>query len=185
MPSRSAFHRFINKNPRAKKVYESIPHYRERTDPEILKERIKERIKNKNKELFSDRRARLPGFPKIEPFKSLYEVREYFKGSEIVCLICGKKYKKLGIHLRRIHGADPDVYRHKYSIPWTYGLCGNETSSSHSGAINRRIDGGFMPDEKHGDDHKKMVKAQRRKTPIIERNIFGRFKSNAEIDGDQ
>ena len=78
------------------------------------------------------RRAVLPGFPVEFKFTNYSDLSEYFGGSRITCLRCGKEYRTLGVHLKSIHGIEPDEYRDMYGIPWTYGLSCAATSSLHS-----------------------------------------------------
>ncbi len=66
----------------------------------------------------------MPGYPKTDKFETDEEVEAYFSGDKIQCLLCGKWYKELSLHLRRIHDVTPDDYREKYGIPWKQGLTG-------------------------------------------------------------
>lgn len=44
-------------------------------------------------------------------------VNEAFRDKEIICLVCNKSFKMLGIHLTRIHGMRAAEYRAKFGIP--------------------------------------------------------------------
>lgn len=68
------------------------------------------------------------GYPRCEPFKTRSEIDEYVSGDEIECLLCGRAFKNLGIHLKRIHQMYADDYRFRYNIPAHYGLVGKSTS---------------------------------------------------------
>ena len=57
-----------------------------------------------------------------KPFDTIQEVDDYLSGDKIRCLICGRKYKALGIHISQKHRMDVDDYRSRFGIPWTYGL---------------------------------------------------------------
>jgi len=85
------------------------------------------------------RRKVLPGFPVERPFETPEELDEYFGGNKIVCLLCGKTYRTLGVHLKTIHGMEPDEYRKLYGIPWTYGLSCAETSILHAEDAKEKI----------------------------------------------
>jgi hypothetical protein len=88
------------------------------------------------------RRRCRPGFPKEFVFSSYSDLQNYFSGDCIQCLRCGKSFRALGIHLKSIHGIDPDEYREMYGIPWTYGLDCNETTNIRSEiAVERGIGG--------------------------------------------
>ncbi|MDB5531580.1 MAG: hypothetical protein JWR51_4683 [Devosia sp.] len=55
-------------------------------------------------------------------FQTKEELEHYLGQPRIECLECGRRLKKLGVHLRAIHGVDPDDYREKHGIPYTVGL---------------------------------------------------------------
>ncbi len=75
------------------------------------------------------RKARvvLPGFPREGKFQTKEEVDSYFSGDRIQCLLCGKWYRQLGIHLGRIHDVHVDEYREMYGLPWSRGLSCRDT----------------------------------------------------------
>ena len=78
------------------------------------------------------RRVVLPGYPVDgRPF-TLLEVESYFKGDRLVCLRCGKPYRKLGVHLLKIHALSVDDYRGLYGLPWREGLAGEHCKELHS-----------------------------------------------------
>lgn len=78
------------------------------------------------------RRVVLPGYPvDARPF-TLAEVESYFQGDRIVCLRCGKPYRKLGVHLLNIHAMSVDDYRALYGLPWREGLAGEHCKELHS-----------------------------------------------------
>lgn len=102
---------------------------------------------------FARRRMVLPGFPINKPFESINDVREYLGGDRIACLLCGKNYKSIGVHLLKIHDITADKYREKYKIPWTYALASRETSAIHREIMAKRIEKGFMiPAQYRGTD---------------------------------
>jgi hypothetical protein len=101
---------------------------------------------------FNDKRARgrvLPGFPIEEKFLTPESLAEYFGGATIVCLQCGKRYRTLGVHLKTIHGMEPDEYREIYGIPWTYGLSCAETSALHADDAKEKIAAGIFEPGKY------------------------------------
>lgn len=106
------------------------------------------------------RRRVLPGFPVEEPFHTPEELAAYFGGSYIVCLRCGKKYRKLGLHLLGVHEMDPDEYRKIYGIPWSYGLdCAETTEICAENMRNMIEDGTVVPP---CDIYKKAITAARK-----------------------
>lgn len=70
----------------------------------------------------------LSGYPKSEPFECREEIERYLAADEIACLLCGKPYKMLALHLKRIHQIDAGDYRWRYNIPAHFGLVGKSTS---------------------------------------------------------
>lgn len=112
------------------------------------------------------RRKVLAGFPIEEPFKTIEAIREYLAGDKLVCLLCGKSYKKIGTHIQRIHGMTVDLYKQKYKIPWTYGLVCKETHKNYSNAIRKRMNEGWIPPMKFGIEHDQMINAEKRKCPF-------------------
>jgi hypothetical protein len=116
-----------------------------------------EKIKNNRKKI-------LPGYPITIPFNSIDDVREYISKDRITCLLCGKTYKKLGNHLLAIHETTVDEYRNFYHIPWTYGLLCPSSEQAYSKAILKRIDEGFIPPMKVGEEQiNKLAKSFKRK----------------------
>lgn len=74
------------------------------------------------------RRARLPldGFPTEGQFQSQAEVTAYFSGDKITCLLCGRAFKQLHVHLGSIHGVSENEYKTRYGLPFRTGLnCAN------------------------------------------------------------
>lgn len=61
-------------------------------------------------------------FPVRRALRTPEEVRAYFTGDEIVCLICGRRMSRLSRHLRSAHKIGPEEYRHRYGLPWGRGL---------------------------------------------------------------
>lgn len=110
------------------------------------------------------RRAALPGFPIETPFNSIEEVRDYLSAEKIVCLICGKSYKSLGVHLS-VHEVTVDEYHQRYNIPWTYGLVCLPTAGLLSSAVTRRMEEGWIPNTQTADEFKNTIlKTPKRKT---------------------
>ncbi len=85
-------------------------------------------------------------FPWNGKFMTKTEIDDYLAGNKIQCLLCGKWFKIISSHLKRIHDIDSDEYREKYGLPWKHGLCGKEVSLKLSTAMNERRKNGFLPD---------------------------------------
>lgn len=55
----------------------------------------------------------------------------------IACLICGRRFKFLPVHLIRGHGVSVDSYREQYQIPAGQPLCSADYSAAHAEKIRR------------------------------------------------
>jgi hypothetical protein len=120
---------------------------------------------SRNARKFAARRRIEPGFPITTPFNTVEEMREYFSGDRILCLLCGKAYRVIGIHLLKIHNITPDEYRERYRIPWGYGLCSEEASSLKEKIIKRRMEEGWLPPFKSGAELADIQSKSKRETP--------------------
>ncbi len=110
----------------------------------VMRQKAKGSRPKRNAERRAARRLVLPGFP-IEPTKfSKAEIDQYFSGDRIQCLVCGKTYRRLALHLA-IHSLTEDDYRELYGLPWRRGLCGTDAFQAYSAAVKLRIEEGFMP----------------------------------------
>lgn len=87
-------------------------------------------------------RRPLPGFPIEEPFTSRAGVDEYLSGERITCLRCGRKLKRLGGHLKTVHGWTTEEYKMFYQLPLSSGrgLCSAPTRAAYSAALKGRSD---------------------------------------------
>jgi len=56
------------------------------------------------------------------------------------CLLCGKDYIALGVHLRHKHAVDPDDYRDEFGILRTTPLVDDDLSTHLSAAAHRRLE---------------------------------------------
>ena len=70
----------------------------------------------------SVRGASSRSFPVRKPFVTPEEVRAYFAGGEIPCLLCGRTMRRLDRHLRLAHRISANQYRQRYGLPWGRGL---------------------------------------------------------------
>ena len=120
-----------------------------------------------NKRQYYARRKVLPGYPVEEPFTNVDSVKEYLSGDRIICLLCGKPYRRIGTHIQIVHDITVDEYKQKYNIPWTYGLiCDDSSQLYRDAAIERIKNGEFVLPLKYGEVHKKMVTKKRRSCPF-------------------
>lgn len=126
----------------------------------------------------------MPGFPVETKFTTPEALADYFgDGNSITCLRCGQKYRKLGLHLLKIHEMEPDEYRAIYGIPWTYGLDCSETTEIASENMRSRIaNGDIVPPR---DLYKKAIAAARKPRQPVRDVLTARnlAKMNAGKDG--
>jgi len=103
------------------------------------------------------------------------DIKKYFEGDTVQCLICFKWYKSLCSHLR-VHDITVDQYKTKFGLPFSKGLCGNTVSNNfRENAKRLRMEGkiltGIISEEHAQKVHKT---GHRRITPAhsIDRGIF-------------
>ncbi len=91
-------------------------------------------------------RIALPGYPRQGKIETKEEVEVYFSGDKIQCLLCGKWYKQLAVHLSLIHGVRVDEYRERYGLPWSRGLSCRDTKNKRSRLARRlMLEGKITP----------------------------------------
>lgn len=73
----------------------------------------------------------LPGYPWDGRFTYL-EAKAYLDHIELTCLLCGKPYRNLGIHLTRIHQVHNKDYKRRYGLLLLSALTGTETRTAQS-----------------------------------------------------
>ena len=92
----------------------------------------------RNMERRAARRHTLPGYPVEAGQMSKEEIDAYFGGDKITCLMCGKSYRSLGLHLPRIHGMTADDYRQRFGLPWRRGLTSATSNAAYSAPSRKR-----------------------------------------------
>lgn len=96
--------------------------------------------RNKKQEARRDaRREVLPGFPWEGRFETREDVDDYLSEGKILCLLCGKRYIKLGCHLRSIHDTNYEQYHERYGIPFKVGLATKDFRDSMSEMVKSRL----------------------------------------------
>jgi len=114
---------------------------------------------------FSNSRLVLIGFPYTEKFQTTEELHQYFQGDKLQCLLCGKPYKSLATHLKRVHGMSGDQYREQYGIPWCRGLTCEVTQNNNQNKAKHRMNSGnFIPGMSHktAEEKNKLWRTKRR-----------------------
>jgi hypothetical protein len=112
------------------------------------------------------RRQILDGFPVTPRNLSLEEITAYFSGDVIQCLLCGKKYKSLGVHIKSIHELSQDEYKEMYGLFWRRGLTSKDCHEAISDIVSKRIEENGPPIhritlEEQRKKHRPMTSAHR------------------------
>ena len=110
----------------------------------------------------------LPGFPWDGKFSSFKELKEYFNEDRLTCLLCGRNYGNLGIHISQGHGVTIDEYRQQFGIPWTYGLAGKTFREKLSKHITVLRETGKVPHSPAPGHIKKIIKLSQERRPLVE-----------------
>lgn len=66
------------------------------------------------------------------------QIESYFSGDTIICLMCGKNYRNVGIHLSAVHQMTPREYKDRYGLPYSRGLISDESKAVKS-SVGKRI----------------------------------------------
>lgn len=76
------------------------------------------------------------------------QLEAYLSGDKIECLICGKKYKMLGIHVSQTHKMPTEEYKKKFNIPLTRALSTKADLEKRSAQTKSRHEKGELSIEK-------------------------------------
>lgn len=133
----------------------------------------------RNLERREKRRRVLAGYP-VEPRQfDASEVAAYFSGDRITCLLCGKTYRSLGVHLKHIHAMDEDAYRERYGLPYRRGLTSNAAHDCYAQSISEdRIERlKLLGDENRGKAVEAILNRGVRKTKLTIERAAARIKA--------
>ena len=86
----------------------------------------------------------LPGYPVKKPFQTMEELETYFAQDGLPCLLCGRTYLALHLHLNKTHEMALDDYRARYGIPWTRGLVAKSLGDTFSANMKQRHQDGLI-----------------------------------------
>lgn len=86
----------------------------------------------------------LNGFPSDVYFTSVAQIEEYLSAPKLTCLLCGRQYKVLGMHIVVSHEVTLDYYRERYGLPYTKGLAIKEIKDLCSIRMKEKQDSGIV-----------------------------------------
>jgi hypothetical protein len=101
-----------------------------------------------------------------DPFRTRAELEAYFDDDKLACLICGKRFANLGLHVSATHKISGDAYRERFGIPWTYGLAGKafrEKSARRFRELREEGRLALAPSEEHIKTLREAASKKRRK----------------------
>jgi ATP/maltotriose-dependent transcriptional regulator MalT len=58
----------------------------------------------------------------LSRFRTRAQVDRYFGGATIVCLLCGRRFRRLASHVTRKHALSAADYKRLFGLPWSRGL---------------------------------------------------------------
>lgn len=124
------------------------------------------------------RRKALPGFPIPPHDMSDEEIRKYFGNDKVECLLCGRRFLRLGQHLS-IHEITDEQYKIRYGLPFGSSLLSYDERIRHGEIAGR--DNAFMDDMRTlaspPTTHRTSA-VQRRKTAILAATLDVRGSNN-------
>jgi hypothetical protein len=71
-------------------------------------------------------------------FHTRQQVERYFNSETIECLLCGRRFRRLGQHLAAKHDMRADDYRRRFGLPWSRGLTSAASRSASGWNPERR-----------------------------------------------
>ena len=107
------------------------------------------------------------GFPWTGKFTEVVQLKKYFAAEKLQCLLCGREYGNLGLHVTRGHKVSHDDYKARFGIPWTYGLAGASFKAVSSKRFKKMIKQGKI--KKPSKEHiARLHKSHRKSRPAVE-----------------
>jgi hypothetical protein len=134
-------------------------------------------------------KSAIPGFPWKGKFTTKDEIDQYFSDPDAIqCLMCGRFYGTLNIHLQIVHEISHEEYRERYGLPWRKGLVSKNVSKGFRSRLTKRIkNGSFKPKPNNKAAVAKIRAGDRRKdqpylTKIKAEKAKGLSKKNIRHD---
>lgn len=109
-----------------------------------------------------------PGFPWEGRFTMMDEIKKYFDHEELPCLLCGREYGNLGLHISSTHKIHKDDYKEMFGIPWSYGLAGKKFKTHCSKHLKDMRETGKVAKAPSKAHIKKLHAARHKKRPPVE-----------------
>ena len=107
----------------------------------------------------------LPGFPRQEAICTGEELLAYFGEDKLTCLLCGRLYTQLALHIVNGHGIPTDDYKAQFGIPWSYGLAGKSFREKIARQSARLMREGKIPLASR-ESIEKMLEARKTRRPF-------------------
>jgi hypothetical protein len=73
------------------------------------------------------------------------QMETYFAQNGLLCLLCGRTYLALHLHLNKTHEMALDDYRARYGIPWTRGLVAKPLRDKQVANLKRILQDNRIP----------------------------------------
>lgn len=109
-----------------------------------------------------------PRYPWEGHFVTVEEIRDYFANEKVTCLLCGKEYDNLGLHITATHKITKDDYKEKYGIPWSYGLAGEKFKTGGSKRFKEMRKAGKIAQSPSKEHMQKLRLSNRKRRPAVE-----------------
>lgn len=95
----------------------------------------------------------------MKKFTTKKDLEAYFSGDILECLYCGRSYKSLGVHLKKIHGKTARDYKKDFNIPYRKGLISSPTKLKLKKAMEERYSSGEIQKLSHSQFEKLVGKS--------------------------
>ncbi len=109
-----------------------------------------------------------PGFPWKGKFTQVKQIKEYFDHEKLQCLLCGREYHNLGLHITGGHKISHDEYKDRFGIPWSYGLAGMNFKTGASKRLKKLRKLGKIAQSPSKEHMKKLHTAGKKNRPPVE-----------------
>lgn len=110
----------------------------------------------------------LTGYPWTGRFKTVEEIKAYFDHEKLTCLLCGREFHNLALHVSTTHEMHKDDYKERFGIPWSYGLAGKKFKEHGSKHFKEMRESGKLARSPSKAHIQKLHAANNKKRPPVE-----------------